>query len=149
MEVGVDTVAALASADGLHVPRLNDATLGRLRRQARLQISSRGKERPDYELLPPDPETPLGLALLPAASAGDAFFDMEGFPLVDEAREYLFGACFWENGQLLFRDWWAHDRQAEKRAFEGFVRWAYERWQQFPDLHIYHYNHYEVTASGG
>jgi uncharacterized protein len=69
MEVGVDTVAALASADGLHVPRLNDATLGRLRRQARLQISSRGKERPDYELLPSHPETPLGLALLPAASA--------------------------------------------------------------------------------
>jgi uncharacterized protein len=146
MEVGVDTVAALASADGLHVPRLNDATLERLRRQAQLQISSRGKERPDYELLPPDPETPLGLALLPTASVGDVFFDMEGFPLVDEGREYLFGACFWENGQLLFRDWWAHDGQAEKRAFEGFVTWAYNRCRQFPDLHIYHYNHYEVTA---
>ena len=51
-----------------------------------------------------------------------------------------------QNGALTFRDWWAHDRQAEKKALEGFVSWAYQRWQQFPDLHIYHYNHYEVTA---
>src|SRR5207253_7423827 len=74
------------------------------------------------------------------------FFDMEGYPLVDDGREYLFGASFRENGALVFRDWWGHDRQGEKRAFECFVRWAYDRWRRFPDLHIYHYNHYEVTA---
>jgi len=146
-KTGIETVAALASADGIHVPRFNDATLDRLRRQARLQISSRGKDRPDFELLPPhSAERPLGLSLLPPASDGDIYFDMEGYPLVDEGREYLFGACFREKGTLAFRDWWAHDRQAEKKAFEGFVTWAYERWQRFPDLHIYHYNHYEVTA---
>ncbi len=147
MENGIATVAALAGAEGVHIPRLHDAMLERLRRQARLQIASRGKERPEYELLPPESAAgPLGLGLLPAASAGDIFFDMEGYPLIEEGREYLFGACFHEHGTLAFRDWWAHDRPAEKRAFEGFVRWAYERWRQFPDLHIYHYNHYEVTA---
>jgi uncharacterized protein len=147
LETGITTVAALASADGIHVPRLNDGTLDRLRRQARLQISSRGKDRPDFELLPSQgAEGPLGLALLPPASDGDVYFDMEGYPLIDEGREYLFGACFREDGVLAFRDWWAHDRPAEKRALEGFVTWAYQRWQQFPGLHIYHYNHYEVTA---
>jgi uncharacterized protein len=147
LETGIQTVAALAAADGIHVPRFNDATLDRLRRQAKLQISSRGRERPDFELLPAeDTKGPLGLALLPHASDGDIYFDMEGYPLIDEGREYLFGACFRENGALTFCDWWAHDRQAEKKALEGFVTWAYQRWQQFPDLHIYHYNHYEVTA---
>jgi predicted RecB family nuclease len=147
LETAIDTVAALAATDGIHIPRLNDALLDRLRRQARLQISSRGKDRPDFELLPAEGAAgPLGLSLLPPASKGDIYFDMEGYPLIDEGREYLFGACFRENGVLAFRDWWAHDRQAEKKALEGFVTWAYKRWQQFPDLHIYHYNHYEVTA---
>jgi len=147
LETGITTVAALASADGTHVPRFNDATLDRLRQQAKLQISSRGKDKPDFELLPVDgAAVPLGLSLLPLASAGDIYFDMEGYPLIDEGREYLFGACFHEVAGWAFRDWWAHDRQAEKRALEGFVTWAYQRWQQFPDLHIYHYNHYEVTT---
>jgi uncharacterized protein len=147
LETGIQTVAALAAADGIHVPRFNHATLDRLRRQAKLQVSSRGKDKPDFELLPAEGlEGPLGLSLLPPASDGDIYFDMEGYPLIDEGREYLFGACFRENGALAFRDWWAHDRQAEKKALEGFVTWAYQRWQQFPDLHIYHYNHYEVKA---
>jgi uncharacterized protein len=146
-ENGIETLAALAAVEGLHIPRLNDATLERLRRQARLQVSSRGKDVPDFDLLAPDDEKgQLGLAMLPPASDGDIYFDMEGFPLVDEGREYLFGASFHQHATLEFRDWWAHDRQAEKRAFEGFVTWAFDRWQQFPDLHIYHYNHYEVTA---
>ena len=69
LETGIETVAALASADGIHVPHFNDATLDRLRRQAKLQISSRGKDRPDFELLPADgAEGPLGLSLLPPAS---------------------------------------------------------------------------------
>jgi uncharacterized protein len=74
------------------------------------------------------------------------FFDMEGFPLIDDGREYLFGACFYEEGELRFGDWWAHSPAEEKRAFEAFVHWAHGRWQEDRTLHIYHYNHYEVTA---
>ena len=94
LETGIQTVAALAAADGIHVPRFNHATLDRLRRQAKLQVSSRGKDRPDFELLPADgAEGPLGLSLLPPASDGDIYFDMEGYALIDEGREYLLGAC--------------------------------------------------------
>ena len=68
LETGIQTVAALAAADGIHVPRFNDATLDQLRRQAKLQVSSRGKDKPDFELLPADgAEGPLGLSLLPPA----------------------------------------------------------------------------------
>jgi uncharacterized protein len=56
--------------------------------------------------------------------------------------------CQW-NGQKLayeFRDWWAHDRDEEKRAFEGFIDWVYAQWKSHPGLHIYHYADYEVSA---
>jgi hypothetical protein len=65
---------------------------------------------------------------------------MEGFPLIDDGREDLFGACFYEECELRFGDWWAHSSAEEKRAFEAFVHWAYGRWQEDRTLHIYHYN---------
>ena len=146
-DANITTGAALAASQGVHVPRINAATLDRLRRQARLQAESRGLERPRYELLPPDLDrSSIGLAALPPASPNDIFFDIEGYPLIEGGLEYLLGACYFQDGQLVFRDWWAHDRQQERVAFEGFVRWAYERWQADPSMHIYHYAPYEVTA---
>jgi uncharacterized protein len=90
----------------------------------------------------------LGLATLPAEDPADVFFDMEGYPLIAGGLEYLFGACFWNEatGGLEFRDWWAHDRDEEKVALEGFVDWVFTRWRNHPGLHIYHYASYEVSA---
>ena len=45
-----------------------------------------------------------------------------------------------------FRDWWAHDRQEEKTAFEQFIDWIYQRWLQNPAMHIFHYAAYEINA---
>ncbi len=144
---GIESMAQLAAAEGRCVARLNDATFAKLRMQARLQIESRGKRTPAYERLVPDEaDGPRGLSLLPPASPADVYFDMEGFPLIDDGREYLFGACHFEAGELRFSDWWAHSPAQEKRAFESFVRWVHGRSSANPGLHIYHYNHYEVTA---
>jgi uncharacterized protein len=144
---GIATVAQLASADGVHISRLNDATLAKLRLQAHLQIASRGRPMPEYELLAPnETDGPRGLSLLPPESPADVFFDMEGFPLIDDGREYLFGACHYDGSELRFRDWWAHSPDQERCAFESFVQWVHGRWREHPELHIYHYNHYEVTA---
>jgi uncharacterized protein len=145
---GYATLTQLAQAGGeAHVPHMNEATLRKLQRQAALQVASRGAAVPAYELLTPDQaDGPRGLSWLPLPSSADVFFDMEGFPLIDDGREYLFGACYYEAGELRFRDWWAHSPTEEKRAFEAFVRWVHARWQQDRSLHIYHYNHYEVTA---
>jgi predicted RecB family nuclease len=75
---GITTVAQLAAANDVHVHRLNGTTFTKLRLQARLQIASRGKPAPEYQLLAPDEtDGPRGLSLLPLASPGDVFFDMD------------------------------------------------------------------------
>jgi len=144
---GITTMAALAASRDERIPKLNAAQFQRLRRQAQLQIESAELERPSYEILIPDASgAARGLSLLPPESRHDIYFDMEGYPMMAGGLEYLFGASYYENGQLRFIDWWGHDREQEKRAFEGFIDWAYARWRADPSTHIYHYAHYETTA---
>src|SRR5438105_5457570 len=73
---------------------------------------------------------------------------MEGYPLILGGLEYLFGT--WARNETTaafeFRDWWAHDRDEEKVAFEGFTDWVFERWKKNPAMHIYHYASYECCA---
>ena len=45
-----------------------------------------------------------------------------------------------------FTPLWAHDHETERRAFEQFVDLVHERLADHPDLHVYHYAAYEVTA---
>lgn len=152
---GIATVAQLAEAGSVSVPRLAPDTRDKLVAQARLQVATRERRRttpdapPVYDLLDnagPD-GLPVGLGVLPAPDQGDVYFDMEGYPLVDGGLEYLFGACFHEaDGTIAFRDWWAHDRAQERAAFEAFVDWVHARWKAQPAMHIYHYAAYEVSA---
>src|SRR5207253_8197089 len=41
---------------------------------------------------------------------------------------------------------WAHDASEERAAFETWMDWMTVRLARHPDMHIYHYNHYEPTA---
>ena len=153
---GITTVTALSTAVGSTIPKLDRNSLEKLAAQARLQCQTRADRNhnpevpPRYELLSQAGANgePVGLAALPPDHPADVFFDMEGYPLVAGGLEYLFGACT-RNGQpgsWEFIDWWAHDREEEKRAFEGFVDWVFTRWQGNPGMHIYHYAAYEVSA---
>ncbi len=153
---GITTVCQLAALQDTRVPKLSGPVLQRLVEQAQLQVQTRelrARSGPDtmvpplYTVVPPDPEHPRrGLALLPPGSPNDVFFDMEGFPLVDDGLEYLFGVTYRDGDALQFRDWWAHDPAGEKVAFEGFIDWVHARWKADPSLHIYHYAAYEVSA---
>ena len=142
---GIATCAALVASTG-RVEKLSDDVLARLRRQARLQIASRGKARPTFEVLPHEAGKRIGLATLPPASPGDVFFDLEGNPLADGGLEYLWGAVTVDNGNALFKDEWAHNVEQEKAAFEQTVDWIHERLRQDPNMHVYHYANYEVAA---
>jgi uncharacterized protein len=142
---GIATCAALVASTG-RVPRIADDVLARLRRQARLQIESRGKAMPTFEPLPHETGKRIGLAMLPPASPGDVFFDLEGNPLAEGGLEYLFGAVTVEDGKPVFKDEWAHDAAQEKAAFERTVDWIHERLRQDPNTHVYHYANYEVAA---
>ncbi|WP_237068370.1 TM0106 family RecB-like putative nuclease [Microbulbifer guangxiensis] len=144
---GIYTLSALADSSLSRVSGIADGVLLRLQAQARIQRASEGCETPKFEILFPPANQPLGLALLPPASPLDVFFDIEGFPLEEGGLEYLWGATYFDDHNVrCFRDFWAHDAEQEKRAFEGFIRWVYERWQRDPRMHIYHYANYEIAA---
>ncbi|WP_291076130.1 TM0106 family RecB-like putative nuclease [Hyphomonas sp.] len=144
---GIETKSALAESELTDIPGMNADVLGRAKAQARLQISSRDKAKPDFEVLPHPVGLARGLALLPPASPSDVFFDIEGFPGLEGGLEYLWGNTYFEaDGSRAFKDFWAHDKAEEKRAFIEFIDWVYERWLKDPSMHIYHYASYEVSA---
>lgn len=93
-----------------------------------------------------DPEQRRGFYRLPKPDPGDLFFDMESDPLESGGLEYLFGVYYYDKGATRYRCFWAHDRAAERGAFEAFMDFVDERMRIFPQLHIYHYAPYEVTA---
>lgn len=119
----------------------------RLREQARLQVDARGSEVPPFELiLPPSPGG--GLTRLPAPSPGDVFLDFEGDPFVEnDGLEYLTGWSFMDaEGNYAYQGRWAINRAEEKAAFEAFMDFVSARLDAHPDLHIYHFHHYEPAA---
>ena len=144
-EAGIDTLAALGGAERLVVQGIDAEVLSRLHEQASLQFAARESGENGYELR--TPESGKGFARLPRPFDGDVFFDMEGDPLFDDGGlEYLFGFVTADGEEPEFTAIWGRDRAEEKRALEGFIDFVTERRKEFPDLHIYHYNHYEVTA---
>lgn len=142
---GITTLTELAQSEKDEIAKMSTETLQTLKRQARLQLLSKQHHTTTYETLPAVPGK--GLSMLPPQSPNDVYFDMEGYPHMEGGLEYLFGASFESpDGELQFKDWWAHDRKQEKQAFEQFIDWVYERWQADPGMHIYHYAAYEVSA---
>jgi uncharacterized protein len=142
----VTTVAALAEFDSSQRIGISEVALRRLQQQAALQSEFRLTGRHRYELLPLDERT--GFRLLPRPSEGDVFFDMEGDPYFEPSRglEYLFGAMTIEEGTRRFTMFEALDLSQEKAAFEGFIDFVRNRLARWPDLHVYHYAAYEITA---
>ena len=144
---GIDTVAQLAALKAKKFAKITPSTFDRLRDQARLQIASRGQPLPKWRVLEaPADEPRRGLALLPPPSPLDVYFDMEGYPLVEGGLEYLFGAATNGGAEPDYADWWAHDADEERTAFEVFVRWIMDRRARDPAMHVYHYAAYERTA---
>ncbi|MGL4175856.1 MAG: TM0106 family RecB-like putative nuclease, partial [Dermatophilaceae bacterium] len=148
VEAGVRTIDDLAVRTE-PVLDIRDATLVRLREQARLQLEQEA-----------DPEAGVrhevvdesALLMLPEPSPGDVFFDFEADPLWQEpgspawGLEYLFGLVETDTGEPVFRAFWAHDRAAERQALVAFVEYLTERRRRWPGLHVYHYAPYEPAA---
>ncbi len=142
-EVGIVTVAQLAEIQPGGRVGIGAATLERLRQQAELQTFHRRMRTHRYELLPAGAEN--GFRLLPRPSAGDIFFDIEGYPYYEPAGglEYLFGLMAVDRGQPDFLAFQASNRDEEKVAFERFIDFVHARLKEWPDLHVYHYAAYE------
>ena len=120
----------------------------RIRDQARVQFEARETGKNKFELLPI--EDGFGLTRLPEPSDGDIFFDLEASQFVGEhGLEYLFGYYVKNDVEPAYYEYhcdWAFTRSEEKQTFEQFVDFVMERWELYPDFHIYHYAPYEPSA---
>jgi len=144
---GIESMTALAESKLDSIHGLRQELFLRLKRQAKIQLASRGQEIPLYEVVLPSGEVPKGLQLLPPHSPMDVYFDIEGFPLDEGGLEYLWGNTYFdEQGERQFIDFWAHNPEQEKQAFKEFIEWVYTRWKADPAMHIYHYANYEIAA---
>ena len=139
----ITTLAALGRAPAEPAPDLSPETWTKLREQAALQLARRETGEDAYKLLPLQAEA--GFALLPEPSPGDLFFDFEGNPFWDKdgSLEYLWGMLDLDGA---FTPLHAHDHETERQAFETFVDLVHARLREHPDLHVYHYAAYEITA---
>ena len=122
---------------------INPDTWAKNREQAELQLHARETGEDIYRLLPQQEEA--GFALLPEPSPGDLFFDFEGNPFWDKdgSLEYLWGILDVDGN---FTPLHAHDHDTERQAFEQFIDLVHARLREYPDLHVYHYAAYEITA---
>lgn len=144
---GIQTIKELVESPETKVIGIRAEQFKKLKQQATIQKQSNGQIPPLYEVLKQEAPTPTGLALLPPHSPNDVFFDIEGFPLIEGGLEYLWGASYFdEQSNRQFKEFWAHNSKQEKQAFSDFINWVYQRWQNDPTMHIYHYASYEVTA---
>lgn len=156
-KIDIHTMQQLAELPLLSVHGIHSTSLAKIKDQAAIQIKTHLKTKnsdepngnaiPEFEILPHTEDEKKGLALLPPHSALDVFFDIEGFPLDEGGLEYLWGNSYFdEQGDRQFKDFWAHNPEQEKQCFEAFIHWVYDRWQQDPSMHIYHYANYEIAA---
>lgn len=147
-ERGLRTRTALAQARDEERPaRIQKATFDRLRLQAQLQMRTEAEGTVAFEILDhAEFSEPRGLARLPEADPGDVIFDMEGYPFEKDGFEYLFGVLIRKGSGWEFKAWSAEEPAQERAAFEGFMDWLMSRYREFPNMHVYHYAAYEVTA---
>jgi uncharacterized protein len=153
LDAGIGTVEALGIADDAQrPPGMGAAAFERLRAQAAMQAAQDASRTPDDPLGEVTAEyfSDDGVRLMPEACEGDVWFDMEGDPFEGrKGLEYLFGyVTVGRAGESDpgFTPIWAHTPHEEKAAFEQFVDAIEDRMDVWPDMHVYHYGHYERAA---
>jgi predicted RecB family nuclease len=141
--IGTRRALAEAPAELLTSSGIGRDARVRLQQQAAEQLRERLTGVPSRTLLPPVPG--LGLLRLPPPSAGDLYLDFEGDPWFEDGAglEYLAGLGDRSGG---FTALWAHDRRAEKQMVVDLVDAIVGAVASDPDMHVYHYAPYEVTA---
>jgi uncharacterized protein len=150
---GVTSLVGLVQKDG-PVEGLSPERLARVREQARLQLLLRpddGVKTPPHQVIGPgdDATWGKGFTTLPAPDDGDVFLDFEGHPFwrADRGLFFLFGLIERADGGCWhYLSWRADDVAGEKVAAASLIAYLATRRQQFPGMHVYHYNHTERSA---
>jgi uncharacterized protein len=144
---GITTIDQMAVAQDEARPKLprevSKATFTTLRDQAAIQVKGEGVPKPIYEI-----KSIEAFGLMPESSEGDIWFDMEGDPFANDGAglEYMFGYLFRNGSKFEFKTFDARDLAQEKIAFIEFIQYLIERRKTYPEMHVYHYASYEVSA---
>ena len=159
VELAAHDITTLGSfgRNGLPTPfrpsRGSVATYERLQHQARLQLERRDTGQLRHECLPV--EDGFGLGALPEPRPGDLFLDLEGDPFGrpgagpatgEGQREYLFGLGRVTANGFVYTARWAFSDAEERKAFEDTIADITAALDEDPNIHIYHFGHYEPTS---
>ena len=140
----ITTMTEFSKYNENRIKGIAETTFNKLKDQAILQESSKKKNKVIFKILS-NTEKGQGLEMLPPPNKFDVFFDMEGYPfLAEEGLEYLYGNTINEKPEYIC--FWAESKSKEAVAFKNWVYWVYKRWKQNPEMHIYHYGHYETST---
>ena len=146
---GIKTYDALAKLDKKKkIEGLRDEVRIKLIEQAKLQLDAEKEGVPKFKYIEENYTLNKGFNLLPEPDPNDIFFDIESVQdyVYPGKLEYLFGIFFEENGKKVFRPFWAHNRQEEKKNVIKFFKFTKEHFKKYPKAKIYHYAPYEITA---
>jgi len=146
---GVTNFNKLAKLDPKKkIEGLRDETKIKLIKQAKLQIEGEEKGYPIFEIKEENLILNKGFNLLPKPSECDLFFDLEGVQdyVFPGKLEYLFGVYYEENGEKIFKPFWAHNKKEEKQSLINFFAFTKAHFKKYPKAKIYHYASYEITA---
>ena len=144
---GIKTIDDMAIATDEQRPKLprevSKETFAKLRDQADIQKRGRDLKKLIFEVRD---QTAFGL--LPLTSPGDIWFDMEGDPFANDGSglEYMFGYMWGTDPDYEFATFDARNTDEERIAFINFVDYLIARRAEFPEMHVYHYASYEVSA---
>lgn len=85
------------------------------------------------------------LLYLPEMTEHDLYLDFEGHPFweIEQGLIFLFGYIEKIGGEWQYVAHWAHDKTEEKKQAGRIIDYFYEKYQQHPQMRIYHYNHTE------
>ena len=94
--------------------------------QAKLQIEAEKKGTPIFKYIKENFVLNKGFNLLPEPTPNDLFFDIEGVQdyVYPGKLEYLFGIFYEENGSKIFKPFWAHNKEDEKKSVEDFFKFT-------------------------
>ena len=116
--------------------------------QAKLQIEAEKKGIPLFEPIKENYVLNKGFNLLSEPDEHDLFFDIEGVNdnIYPNRLEYLFGLYFEEKGNKIYKSFWAHNKDEEKRSVIDFFKFTNDHFKKYPNSKIYHYAPYEINA---
>ena len=137
----VKDIQGLSQFDIQKLKGISKPVLKKLVSQSELQFKKIQDKKINYKFLPFIEHK--GFFKLPKQNQNDLFFDIEGDPTVDGGHEYLFGII--NNNLDNFISIWSEEYSMEQKAFNNVMDCFKKHILKYPESHIYHYNHYEVT----